>query len=200
MRKPDLRIRSTLSWLKAAAWAIPATVLVFALFNWQWCWFFRYGWSGMVFWVYVFAWIVAFFAVRPLWRILLLLGTLLVGFPMVGTRYGVVEENAAAESAAVEALHQIGDGLRSSRQGQPGQAYPDTMPSVPLSSTAKKFYHFQYRPVRSPDGHVTAFLIWATPARRECGFHRSFTMTDGGQIFWALEPRPATTADHRLAE
>jgi hypothetical protein len=65
---------------------------------------------------------------------------------------------------------------------------------------AEKFYRFQYIPSRSADGKTHGYLVQATPARRDCEFHRSFTLVDDGKIFWTLEPRVAILTDSLLQE
>jgi hypothetical protein len=64
-----------------------------------------------------------------------------------------------------------------------------------LSPYAQKYYRFEYIPRRSASGEIIGYIIQATPARRDCEFHRSFTITDEGRVFWTLEPRAATLSD-----
>ena len=65
-----------------------------------------------------------------------------------------------------------------------------------LSRYAQKYYRFEYIPRRSASGEIVGYIIQATPARRDCGFHRSFTIKDDGpRVFWTLEPRAATLSD-----
>ena len=77
------------------------------------------------------------------------------------------------------------------------QEYPDTLPSMNLSAYAQKYYRFEYIPRRSASGEIVSYIIQATPARRDCEFHKGFTITDEGRVFWTLEPRAATLSDMR---
>lgn len=158
----------------------------------------RHGIAGLVSFLYVFVWMAIFFVLGPVWRTMLFGVTLVAAMPIVGL-HGIAEENSGPESAAVLGLHQIQDTLRNYNEKQ-GGTYPSAMPGVTLSGMAQKFYRFQYLAIGSPDGRITRFLLQATPVRRDCDFHRSFTLTDDGKVFWTLEPRPATSADRRLEE
>ena len=82
-----------------------------------------------------------------------------------------------------------------SRTDQHQQEYPDALPSMSLSPYAQKYYRFKYIPRRCAAGETVGDIIQATPARRDCDFHRSFTITDDGRVFWTLEPRAATLTD-----
>jgi hypothetical protein len=191
-------IRSRMSWPKVIAWGALATPLLFVIVNWKGCWLFRHDFRGLLDFVYVFVWLVLFFAIRTRLRLLLLLVTILV--ILTDTRFGMVEMNASAESSCVQALHQMQSSLGAYRVEHQEQGYPDAMPHVKLSFTAEKFYRFEYVPIRSVSGTVVGYLVQATPARRDCDFHRSFTITDDGRVFWTLEPRAAMLSDAILVE
>ena len=62
-------------------------------------------------------------------------------------------------------------------------------------AVSPKVYRYEYIPRRSVSGEIVGYVIQATPARRDCDFHRSFTITDDGRVFWTLEPRAATVSD-----
>ena len=152
----------------------------------------------MILFVHVFIWLVAFFALAIIWRTVLLIATLIVLVPLVGLR-GVGESNAAPESAAVHALHEINSTLQRPN-GEKPEMYPDILPMVALSPLARKFCRFEYVPRRSADGMIHSYFIEAIPAHQGCGLQRSFTITSDNKVFWTLEPRAATTSDTLLAE
>jgi hypothetical protein len=191
-------IRSRISWPQAMVWSALATPVLFAIVNWKGCWLFRHDFRDLLDFVFVFAWLAVFFAIRTRLRFVLLFATFLV--ILTNTRFGIVEMNAAAESSCVQALHQMQSSLGAYRVDHQLQGYPDAMPHVKLSSTAEKFYRFEYVPNRSVSGASVKYLIQATPARRDCDFHRSFTITDDGRVFWTLEPRAAMLSDAILVE
>jgi hypothetical protein len=150
--------------------------------------------------LYSFGWLVLFLAVRTKWRILLLVVTIpaiILHFGLNGTP----EMNASAESGAVEALRQMQSSLHAHHDQRDQQGYPDALPTVKLSHpAAQKYYRFEYVPSRSADRKIVSYLIQATPARRDCDFPRSFTITDDGRVFWTVEPRAATPSDTFLPE
>jgi hypothetical protein len=198
-RSPAFSVRSGLSLGKVFAWAVLATAVLLLLVVLNGCWLFRYGPGGFAVFVYVFVWLVVFFALGTKWRFVLLVVTLVAAIPLVGLR-GIAEQNARPEWAAVEALHQIQSSLRAYNIEHQEQVYPDTLPVLTLSQMAEKFYRFQYLPSRSADGKAHGYVVQATPARRDCEFHRSFTLLDDGKIFWTLEPRAASVTDTLLRE
>jgi hypothetical protein len=191
-------IRSSMGWPQAMVWGALATPVLFTIVNWKGCWLFRHEFRDLWDFVFVFAWLAVFFAIRARLRLILLLVTILV--ILTDTRFGIVEMNAAAESSCVQALHQMQSSLDAYRVDHQQQGYPDAMPHVKLSSTAEKLYRFEYVPNRSVSGSIVRYLIQATPARRDCDFHRSFTITDDDKVFWTLEPRAAMPFDTILHE
>lgn len=191
-------IRSRMSWPQAMVWGALSTPVLFAIVNWKGCWLFRHDFRDLLDFIFVFAWLALFFAIRARLRLLLLFVTILV--ILTDTRFGMVEMNAAAESSCVQALHQMQSSLGAYRIEHQQQGYPAAMPRVKLSSTAEKFYRFEYVPNRLVSGTIAGYLIQATPARRDCDFHRSFTITDDGRVFWTLEPRAAMLSDAILVE
>jgi hypothetical protein len=194
-RQPNNLIRSNMGWTKAAAWSALVTLLLFAALNWHGCWLFRNEQQNLVIFFYPFAWLVLLFAVRTRWRLVLVLVTIPVLVLYANGRWGLMEMNSGAESAAFQALHQMQSSLSAYRAEHHQQEYPDTLPSMKLSPYAQKYYRFEYIPRRSASGEIIGYIIQATPARRDCEFHRSFTITDEGRVFWTLEPRAATLSD-----
>jgi len=194
-RPSNIRVRSEMGWTKVTAWAALVTSFLFAVLNWHGCWLFRNEPQNLVVFFYPFAWLVLFFAVRTRWRSVLLLVTIPALVLVANGRWGLSEMNSGAESAAFQALHQMQSSLSASRAEHHQQEYPDALPSMNLSPYAQKYYRFEYLPRRSATGKVVGYIIQATPTRRDCEFHRSFTITDEGRVFWTLEPRAATLSD-----
>ena len=194
-RDSNTLVRSETGWTKITAWAALATLLLFTVLNWHGCWLFRNEQRDLVVFVYPFAWFVLFFATRTRWRLTLVLVTIPALLFVANGRWGLSEMNAGAESAAFEALHQMQSSLKASKVEHHRQAYPNTLPSIEVSPYAQKYYQFEYIPRRSAGGEIIGYVIQATPARRDCEFHRSFTITDDGRVFWTLEPRAAKTSD-----
>jgi len=194
-RQPNTLVRSQMGWTKVTAWAALTTSLLFAILNWHGCWLFRNEPQNLAVFFYPFAWLVLIFAVRTRWRLVLLLVTIPALVVYANGRWGLVEMNSGAESAAFQALHQMQSSISASRAEHQQQDYPDTLPSMKLSPYAQKYYRFEYIQRRSVSGQIVGYIIQATPARRDCEFHRSFTITDEGRVFWTLEPRAATLSD-----
>jgi hypothetical protein len=88
-------VRSKMSWTGVIAWAALVTSLLFALLNWRGCWLFRNKPQDLVVFVYPFAWLVLFFAVRAGWRVVLLLGTIPVFLLVANGRWGLSEINSS---------------------------------------------------------------------------------------------------------
>jgi hypothetical protein len=193
-------VRSEMGWREVTAWAALTTSLLVAILNWRGCWLFRYEPQNQIVFIYPFTWLVLFFALRMRWRLLLLLVSIPALVFVANGRWGLVEVNAGAESAAFQALHQMQSSLSASRAELHQREYPDTLPSMNLSPYAQKSYRFEYIPRRSANGKIASYIIQATPARRDCDFHRSFTITDDGRVFWTLEPRAATLTDIQMPD
>jgi hypothetical protein len=198
-RRSVASVRSDISWAKVAAWSALVTTILFATMNWHGCWLFMHEARELVVFVYPFTWLVIFFALRARWRLVLLLLTIFAA-PVFLFRFGMVERYAGFESAAVMALHQLQSSLQTYRSEHQQQEYPEGLPAVKLRFSAQKYYRFEYVRIRSASGRILHYLIQATPVRRDCDFHRSFTITDDGSVFWTLEPRAATLSDTFLPE
>jgi len=194
-RQLNTLVRSQMGWTKVTAWAALTTSLLFAILNWRGCWLFRNEPRNLAVFFYPFAWLVLFFAVRTRWRLVLLSVTIPVLVVYANGRWGLVEMNSGAESAAFQALHQMHSSISASRAEHQQKDYPDILPPMNLSPYSQKYYRFEYIPRRSANGEIVGYIIQATPARRDCEFHRSFMITDEGRVFWTLEPRAATLSD-----
>ncbi len=195
-RPTNDRVRSRMRWAKSAVWAALITAGLFTFVNGDGCWFFRNQLRDLVVFSLPFAWLLLFFGLRTRGRlILLLIAVIAIVFGLGTGFWGMSEMNAAAEVAAFQALHQMQSGLSTYRVEHQLREYPDAMPSMTLTPSAQKHYRYEYIPRRSVSGEIVGYVIQATPARRDCDFHRSFTITDDGRVFWTLEPRAATVSD-----
>jgi hypothetical protein len=195
-RQSNTLVRSKMSWAKVSVWAALTTSLLFAILNWHGCWLFRNEPQNLAVFFYPFVWLVLLSAVRTRWRLVLLLITIPALVVYANGRWGLVEMNSGAESAAFQALHQMQSSISASRAEHQQRDYPDTLPSMNLSPYAQKYYRFEYILRRSASGEIVGYIIQATPVRRDCEFHRSFTIKDDGpRVFWTLEPRAATLSD-----
>lgn len=185
-----------MGWTKAAVSAVLITAGFFAFVNGHGCWFFRNQLRDIVVFSFPFAWLLLFFGLRTRERLILLLVAVIAIISGLGTGFwGISEANAAAEVAAFQALHQMQSSLSGYHVEHQLREYPLDMPSMTLTPSAQKYYRFEYLPRRSASGEIVGYVIQATPARRDCDFHRSFTITDDGRVFWTLEPRAATVSD-----
>jgi hypothetical protein len=197
-RREENPIRSGVSWPRAVAWSAVITAILFGFLNLHGCWMFMYGAEGLVTFAYPFAWLLIFLVLRTRWRFVLVALTLLAA-PAFSTRFGIVEQFAGFESTAVTALRQLQSTFETSRKENRQEEYPETLSTVKLTDRARKYYRFTYVPARSADGTVLHYVIQATPARRDCEFHRSFTIAEDGKVYWTLEPRAATLSDTYLS-
>jgi hypothetical protein len=82
------------------------------------------------------------------------------------------------------------------------EGFPASLPPISKGDEAEstdKFYKVDYTTSRSnPSGPADRFVIQANPLRRDCGFVRSFAVTDDGKIHFTVDPRPATKSDQTL--
>ncbi len=174
---PRTGLRSDMSWTKAIVWAALVTSVLFAAVNRHGCWLYRNQLRDLLVFFCPFAWLVLFLAVRMRVRLVLLLIAVLAVVFLLGTGFwGISEMNAGAEAAAFQALHQMQSSLNAYRAEHQLRQYPGVMPSVSLTSSAQKYYLFEYFPRRSASGEIVGYIIQATPARRDCDFYRSFTI------------------------
>jgi hypothetical protein len=177
-------------------WALLVAVILFVPEDRKGCGFFRYGAMEFAHFGGAFVWMVAFFAVRLRWRLLLLMVTVPVVLFYFGL-HGIPEENAGPEAAAVAGLRQVQSTLQTySRQHQ--QGFPSSLPYLWLVPHEQRFYKYEYIPSRDKSGGIVGYVVQATPKRRDCDFYVSFTIADDGKVFYTYEPRAATTADRIL--
>jgi hypothetical protein len=198
-RRPN-PLRSGMAWSKVIALAAVFTLALSATLNWHSCWFFRNQLRDAAVLLYPFGWLALFFAIRTRWRFVLVAVTIPAMAVLAETGFwGISEMNAGAEASAVQALRQMQSSLNAYRVEDQLKEYPTFLPSVRLTSLAEKYYRFEYLPKRSGSGAISGYIIQATPTRRDCAFHRSFTIADDGRVFWTVEPRAAAPSD-RLVE
>ena len=197
--------KKSLHWLKAVLWAIVwSTVLttftVFAIQANNRCFLIVNGaswmWtiSGLMwFWLLLFL----FFGNRS--RLILLGFTLLVLLA-----YGNVDRFpiSAGEVRAVTHLRRLSQAVDSYRRGHPIEGFPASLPTISKGDDTEfteKLYKVDYTTSRSnSSGPVDGFVIQANPLWRDCGFVRSFAVTDDGEIHVTVDPRPATKSDRTL--
>ena len=197
LRKED-PIRSGVRLPMAVLWSALITAILFGFLDRHGCWTFMYGAEGLLVFVYPFVWLLIFLVLRTRWRFVFVALTLLAA-PVLSLRFGIVEQFAGFESTAVAALRQLQSGVEAYRREKRQEEYPETLPAVKLPDRARKFYRFAYVPNRAADGKVLHYEIQATPARRDCEFHRSFTISEDGKVYWTLEPRAASLSDAYLS-
>jgi hypothetical protein len=82
------------------------------------------------------------------------------------------------------------------------EGFPMSFPPISKgddTESTEKFYKVDYTTSRSKSsGPVDGFVIQANPLWRDCGFVRSFAITDDGAIHFTVDPRPATKSDKTL--
>jgi hypothetical protein len=82
------------------------------------------------------------------------------------------------------------------------EGFPASLPLISKSNDTEstdKLYKIDYATSRSDSaGPTDRFVIQANPLWRDCGFVRSFVVTDDGQIHFTVEPRPAAKSDETL--
>ena len=141
---------------------------------------------------FMFVWFVAFFLVRPMIRLLLVVLTLIL-ILLPGK-----EPYAMGEAYCVGALKQMRSSIEADHMKYGQQQYPVmfTIPKVPVP--AAKFFRFEYVALRSGDGHIEGYTIQATPICRENGPPRSFSIVEDGTVYYTQEPRAAIRSDSRL--
>jgi hypothetical protein len=76
-RRAPSGFRSQLTWKKASLWAAASTALLFLMLNRHGCWVYRYEPKDFLLFIYIFVWPMAFLALTTIWRMLLLVGTLI---------------------------------------------------------------------------------------------------------------------------
>lgn len=195
-QRPDSYLRSRLTFAGIVVWAVLISVLLFIPSDWRGCGYLRHGAREFLYFGYVFAWSVIFFALRLRWRLVLLAVTAPVLFLYFGL-HGVAEENAGPEAGAVEELKRMQSGLQT-YWSEHQEEYPESLPSMTFSPYAHKFYKYEYVPGRDASGRIVGYFVQATPVRRDCYFPLSFTIVEDGKVFYTYEPRAATPRDRIL--
>jgi hypothetical protein len=194
LRTTGSRFRSQLALRKGSLWAAVLTALLFLLLNRNGCWFYRHESRDLILFAYVFVWLLTFLTLTTIWRVILLVGTVVVLIPLVGLRDA--EMNAVPEATAVHALRDISSRIQQTNPGK--QTFPESVSTLDLPPLARKLYTFEYIPARSQGGEIRNYRIEAVPCHRGCDLEKSFTITSDNRIFWTSEGRPATASDHLL--
>lgn len=97
----------------------------------------------------------------------------------------------AREADTVKRLRELMQSIDSYQKAHPLEGYPST-----LADSSQVAYKIAYQVFRSTPAHpADHFLIQATPLWPECGYARSFTAADDGEIHYTLEMRAANTTD-----
>jgi len=82
------------------------------------------------------------------------------------------------------------------------EGFPASLPPISKGDdtvSTVKLYKLDYTTSRSnSSGPVDRFVIQVNPLWRDCGFVRSFAVTDDGEIHFTVDPRPATKSDKTL--
>ena len=103
----------------------------------------------------------------------------------------------AAESSVVGALVKMQSLLQADKINHSRLGFSETLPKLAPSFPIERFYQFEYRPERSPDGTVDRFEIAAslTAGARSCGCIRSFVIGSEGDVHYTSDSRSATARD-----
>jgi len=106
---------------------------------------------------------------------------------------------SVGEASVVGHLRELAHAVKSYQTDHPQEGFPSNLPMVPTSKDAAKLtglYKTQFTTSRStPGGPIDGFLLQAAPVWRECGYVRSFAVTDDNQVHFTIETRPATATD-----
>jgi hypothetical protein len=106
---------------------------------------------------------------------------------------------SVGEASVVGHLRELEHAVKAYRADHPREGSPSNLPMVPTSKDAAKLtglYKIQFTTSRSKlGGPVDGFLFQTTPVWRECGYVRSFAVTDDNQVHFTIEARPATATD-----
>lgn len=182
-------------WGIAAAASTCICLLWFAYLNRDGCWLYFRGARGLFVFSFPWLWLLLMLGLRIRGRLVLAVLTLfgLLLWPQVDTI-----KFAAAESSAVATLRQLSSTLESNKVGEQHPSYSRTLPSIEHVYPLWRVYRFEYVPTVSSDGTVDAYVITATPLRRNCGCTRSFTIANDGRLYFTLEERAATVSDELL--
>jgi hypothetical protein len=109
---------------------------------------------------------------------------------------------SAGEARAVGNLRMLSQAVDAYRRDHPTEGFPASLPTISKSDdteSTSRLYKIDYTTSRSNSGGpIDGFLIQATPVWRECGFVRSFAISDDEETHFTIEPRSATKSDKTL--
>jgi len=77
-------------------------------------------------------------------------------------------------------------------------AYPASFEVKTSSAVLRRYFNFQYVPIRNQDGAIETYRIEGRPAHSPCGCDKSLTLTPDGNIYATTQVRAATKADERI--
>lgn len=199
-------VKAHLSTLKALCWAalwstVLTTFIIFAIEANNRCFLIVNGAS----WIWMIAlaiwlWLLFFLLFSSNRSRLILIGcSALIYLALPNVDRSPV---AVGEVSAVGHLRELANTVKAYQADHPLEGFPSNLPMVPTSKNAARLaglYKFQFTTSRSkPGGPVDGFLLQATPVWRECGFVRSFAVTDDNQVHFTTEARPATATDEAI--
>ncbi|SRR6266404_2544791 len=197
--------KKSLHWLKAVLWAIMwstvlTTFMVFAIQANNRCFLIVNGASWM--WTIsglMWFWLLLFLLFGNRGR-LILLGFTLLFLPAFWTVHR--SPISVGEVRAVMHLRKLSQAVDSYRREHPMEGFPASLPPISKGDdtvSTVKLYKLDYTTSRSnSSGPVDRFVIQVNPLWRDCGFVRSFAVTDDGEIHFTVDPRPATKSDKTL--
>jgi Tfp pilus assembly protein PilE len=113
----------------------------------------------------------------------------------------VYERNtrSAATSLAASTLRHTAGELEGYRANAQAETYPSDLALAAGPPWARRFYRFEYVPLRSgAGGAIDGFLLKARPQRYDCGCTMSLTLATNGKIYMTQENREATANDPTL--
>jgi hypothetical protein len=76
--------------------------------------------------------------------------------------------------------------------------YPASFEVTPSSAVLRRYFDFQYVPIREEDGTIGAYRIEGRPAHPPCGCDKSLTFMPDGNIYATTQLRAATLADELI--
>jgi hypothetical protein len=190
-------VKAHLSTLKALCWAalwsaVLTTFIVFAIQSNNRCFLIVNGAS----WIWMLAiaiWLWFFFFLffnSNRSRLILIGSSALICLAMPNVDRSPV---AVGEASVVGRLRELAHAVKVYQADHPLEGFPSNLPMVPPSKDAAKVvtrYEIQFTTSRSkPGGPVDGFVLQATPLWRECGYVRSFAVTDDNQIHFTIGDR-----------
>lgn len=76
--------------------------------------------------------------------------------------------------------------------------YPASFEVKATSAVLRRYFDFQYVPIREEGGTIETYRIEGRPTHPPCGCDKSLTFTADGNIYATTQMRAATNADERI--